>query len=242
MAEDTSEKLAQGDQAAGETPPVPTMEEPKQTSDGKTPNEKAQEKSADEKAAMKASDESSQGEDPVDLKKLDSTPPRSNEEKGSNDPYRSLPSHEAAILRRQVETPDVKVGLATLYRYASAVDLTLLCVGSLCAIAAGAILPVMTIIFGSLQGTFANYFNGTASYDDFMGSMTHLVLYFVYLGIGEFFAQYLATVTFIYTGEHISGKVREHYLESCLKQNIVSPLRSFSAGSIVGNSYEDQVC
>lgn len=35
-----------------------------------------------------------------------------------------------------------------------------------------------------------------------------------------------ATVTFIYTGEHISGKIREHYLESCLKQNIVSRLVS----------------
>jgi ATP-binding cassette subfamily B (MDR/TAP) protein 1 len=30
----------------------------------------------------------------------------------------------------------------------------------------------------------------------------------------------VATVGFIYTGEHISAKIREHYLESCMKQNI----------------------
>lgn len=33
-----------------------------------------------------------------------------------------------------------------------------------------------------------------------------------------------ATVAFIYTGESISNRIREHYLESCLKQNIVRPI------------------
>jgi ATP-binding cassette subfamily B (MDR/TAP) protein 1 len=31
---------------------------------------------------------------------------------------------------------------------------------------------------------------------------------------------YISTVGFIYTGEHISGKIREHYLEAILRQNI----------------------
>ncbi|KAH8752571.1 P-loop containing nucleoside triphosphate hydrolase protein [Diaporthe sp. PMI_573] len=158
-------------------------------------------------------------EDRVDLQKLDSKVIKPQDDNKS-DPYAGMPSEQAEILRRQVETPDVKVGIAMLYRYATRVDLMLLVVGSICAIASGAILPVMTVIFGSLQNTFAGFFNGTKTYDEFMDGMTDLVLIFVYLGIGEFVTTYVATVVYIYTGEHIAGKIREHYLESCLRQNI----------------------
>jgi len=136
------------------------------------------------------------------------------------DPYRHLPAREAAILKGQVFTPDAKVGIATLYRYASRNDLIIMAVSTLAAIASGAALPLMTIIFGNLQGTFQGYFQQEISYDNFLGELTTLVLYFVYLAIGEFVTTYIATVGFIYTGEHVSAKIREHYLESCMKQNI----------------------
>lgn len=157
----------------------------------------------------------------LDLARMDSKAPKSIHEKENHDPYQHLSPEEAAILKRQVETPDVKVGLSALYRYATRVDLALLAVGAVFSITAGAIMPLMTVVFGSLQNTFAGVFNGSTTYDQFMDEMTRLVLYFVYLGIGMFFATYIATTTFIYTGEHIADKIREHYMESCLKQNIV---------------------
>lgn len=178
------------------------------------------ERPVDEKHALKAADEATEVH--LDLQKVDSKLPKSTPGDGDADPFAALAPDEAAVLRRQVQTPDVKVGFATLYRYSTRVDLILLFVGSVCSIASGAILPLMTVVFGNLQGAFSGYFNGNETYDEFMGSMTHLVLYFVYLGIGMFFTTYIATVVFIYTGEHIAGKIREHYLESCLKQNIVS--------------------
>lgn len=157
----------------------------------------------------------------VDLQKLDSQVQVSGQEKNA-DPYRDMDPAEAAILRRQVETPDVKVGLRMLYRYATRVDLILLLIGAVCAIASGVIMPLMTIIFGTLQGTFAGSVNGSVTQAEFSKKMVSLVLYFIYLGIGMFVTIYASTVIFIYTGEHIAGKVRERYLESCLKQNIVS--------------------
>lgn len=177
----------------------------------------------DEKHALKAADETAEAR--LELQKLDSKAPGSIPKNGHGDapdPFEALHPDEAAILRRQVQNPDVAAGFATLYRYATRMDLILLFVGSACSIASGAVLPLMTVVFGSLQGTFSGYFNGTETYDDFMAEMTSLVLYFVYLGIAMFFTTYIATVVFIYTGEHIAGKIREHYLESCLKQNIVS--------------------
>lgn len=137
-----------------------------------------------------------------------------------DDPYENLPEDQAAILKNQVFTPDVKVGIATLYRYASRNDLLIMAGSGVAAIASGAALPLMTVIFGNLQGTFQGFFLRQTSYDDFTGKMAHLVLYFVYLAIGEFVATYIATVGFIYTGEHVSSKIREHYLESCMRQNI----------------------
>lgn len=176
-------------------------------------SEKSNGKLIDEKTAAKAADDSLE-----DLRKADSKVITKGEKAG--DPYEGLPPDEVAILKRQTETPDVKAGFATLYRYASHMDLLIMVTGAVCAICAGVILPVMTIVFGSLNGTFAGYFNGTVSYNAFMSEMTDMVLKFVYLGIGEFFAVYISTVAFIYTGEHISDKIREQYLASCLRQNI----------------------
>ncbi|KHN99435.1 ABC multidrug transporter Mdr1 [Metarhizium album ARSEF 1941] len=138
------------------------------------------------------------------------------------DMFRHLPPDEAQILRRQTVTPELKQGVAVLYRYASRNDLIIMAVSAICAIASGAALPLMTVIFGNLQRIFQNYFyaQGHMSYDSFMDELSKYVLYFIYLGIGEFVVTYICTVGFIYTGEHISAKIREHYLESCMRQNI----------------------
>ncbi|CCF43369.1 hypothetical protein CH063_03058, partial [Colletotrichum higginsianum] len=115
-----------------------------------------------------------------------------------DDPYEHLPADEAAILKRQVFTPEVKAGIMTLYRYSSTNDLLILAAAAFTSIVVGAALPLMTVIFGNLQGTFQSYFNGQSSKDDFNSEMAGLVLYFVYLAIGVFVCQYVSTVGFIY--------------------------------------------
>jgi len=71
-----------------------------------------------------------------------------------------------------------------------------------------------------MASVFQRIMLNTISYDEFYHELTRNVLYFVYLGIGEFVTIYICTVGFIYTGEHISQKIREHYLEAILRQNI----------------------
>jgi ATP-binding cassette subfamily B (MDR/TAP) protein 1 len=135
-------------------------------------------------------------------------------------PYAHLPPHQAQILEQQVSTEDIKKGAGILYRYASRNDLLILFISSVTAIGAGAAFPLMTIVFGKLQGVFERYLTGGSDYGQFKHEMDHYVLYFIYLAIGEFFATYICTVGFIYAGEHISGKIRAKYLESCVYQNI----------------------
>lgn len=211
MAAGTSEKQSR---SRDTTPPRDSTANPTTAaSDIKFP-ERSSAKVIDEKTTTGAAGIDSS----EDLRKADSKAITRDEKTG--DPYQGLSPDEVAILKRQVETPDVKAGVATLYRFATRVDIIIMVIGAICAICAGVILPVMTIVFGSLNGTFAGYFQGTVSYDAFQHEMVDLVLKFVYLGIGEFFAVYISTVAFIYTGEHISDKIREQYLASCLRQNI----------------------
>ncbi|KAH7133969.1 ABC transporter [Dactylonectria macrodidyma] len=136
------------------------------------------------------------------------------------DPYKNLSDDEAAILRRQVTIPEIKVGIKTLYRYASTNDILVIIGSAIMSIASGAAVPLMIVVFGSLQGKFQEFFYGGFDYGDFQRVLSDTVVYFVYLAIGGFVATYTSTVGFIYTGEHISAKIREHYLEHCLRQNI----------------------
>lgn len=221
MAADASEKAAQG----GTATPRQSISDGRttlHTSPGSQDRTITSVETAGEtipgKVASKAVDDSS--EDQVNLQKLDSRalkkPPR------NDDPYAHLDPQEAAVLKRQVDTPDIKVGVAMLYRYATRVDLILLSIGCSSSIISGALLPLMTVIFGNLQGTFSGFFNGTVSQAAFDAELVSLVLYFVYLAIAMFVFTYTSTVIFIYTGEHIAGKIRERYLEACMRQNIVS--------------------
>lgn len=155
------------------------------------------------------------------LNRLDSTVPKKKEEQeAEEDVFRHLPEHEAAILRRQLDIPAVKVSYKNLYRYATLNDKLIIALSSICAITGGAVLPLMTVIFGSLAGTFSSFLRGVGTQSAFQHDIDHLTLYFVYLAIGEYVTIYIATVGFIYTGEHMAGKIREQYLAAILRQNI----------------------
>jgi ATP-binding cassette subfamily B (MDR/TAP) protein 1 len=71
-----------------------------------------------------------------------------------------------------------------------------------------------------LAGTFSDFYNGSFSPDQFQSTVNHYTIYFIYLAIGEFVTIYVCTVGFLYTGEHIAGKIREQYLAAILRQNI----------------------
>ena len=157
-------------------------------------------------------------EDNVKLEKLDSRVVKVPD--AIDDPFKHLPPHEKEILHRQLHIPDAKVTFFTLYRYSTKNDILLMVISAICAITGGAVLPLMTVIFGKLTSTFQNFFLGTVSDHDFTSTLSHFTLYFVYLAIAEFITIYVCTVGFIYVGEHVAGKIREQYLAAILRQNV----------------------
>ncbi|KAH8702585.1 ABC multidrug transporter Mdr1 [Talaromyces proteolyticus] len=131
-----------------------------------------------------------------------------------------LPEDERKILQEQLKSPTVSVSFFALYRYADKWDYLVLLISAICAIAGGAALPLFTILFGQLTNAFQGIFLDTISYDNFHSELVKNVLYFIYIGIAEFATIYVSTVGFIYTGEHVTQKIREAYLEAILRQNI----------------------
>ncbi|KAG8532088.1 GTPase-activating protein [Bacidia gigantensis] len=161
----------------------------------------------------------SSSEDVVAMEKLDSKIVHIGDVT-EDDPYAHLPEHERQIIKKQLDIPAVKVTYKMLYRYATSWDLVIAGLSVFMAITAGAVMPLMTIIFGQLTGIFQGFFQGTVSADRFNDRLDQFTLYFLYLAIGEFLSVYICTVGFIYTGEHITQKIREQYLAAILRQNI----------------------
>ncbi|KAK9494809.1 P-loop containing nucleoside triphosphate hydrolase protein [Lipomyces doorenjongii] len=177
----------------------------------------------DHKSSSSSSDENNfsttrvSSEDPNANEKTEAVVPVSKE---PHDDYAHLPPEEADILRAQVQVTPVKVSFFKLYRYATAFDIALLAVGYFCSIAAGALLPLMTIIFGQLSQTFVEYFAYGGSAESFQHQINKFTLYFVYLGIGVIVFTFVETFIHIDRGEVLSARIRQQYLAATLRQNI----------------------
>ena len=163
---------------------------------------------------------SSSESDKVAVEKMDSRIIKINNVKEGEEAWAHLPDHEREIIKRQLDLPAITVNFKTLYRYATTNDIIILIISAFCAICGGAALPLMTVIFGSLAGTFQGFIYGGTDVASFNATLSYYTLFFVYLAIGEFVFIYVCTVGFIYTGEHVTQKIREQYLAAVLRQNI----------------------
>ena len=75
-------------------------------------------------------------------------------------------------------------------------------------------------MFGQLGGSFQQFFLGNLASSAFHHRLNKLTLYYLYLGVGQFLTTYISAVGFMYTGEHITQKLREQYLTAILRKNI----------------------
>ncbi|KAL7276891.1 hypothetical protein RUND412_000131 [Rhizina undulata] len=172
----------------------------------------------DEKAPP--SSDTSQAPAAEDFQKIDSQVINVKGEVEAEDAYSHLPPNEREIIKRQLEIPDNKFTYLKLYRFATRKDLAIMACAAFASIAAGAIMPLMTVVFGQLAGVFQKFMLGELAPEAMAKQLNHFTLYFVYMAIGEWVMVYIATVSFIYTGEHIAQNIRVQYLAAILRQNI----------------------
>jgi len=97
---------------------------------------------------------------------------------------------------------------------------------------------LLHVIFGQLAGIIQALLTGEVTSAEFTHDFNHNTLYLVYLGIAEFFAAYIYTVGFIYTGEYATQKLRKEYVRGTLSQNIAFFDR-FGAGEFTNHITAD---
>ncbi|KAM6491113.1 multidrug resistance protein 1, partial [Amanita muscaria] len=108
-------------------------------------------------------------------------------------------------------------------------------IGLICAAAAGAAQPLMTLLFSSLTQDFVNFgiilMEANAGYPGAAGKISAAAaefrddaatnaLYLVYIGIGTLVCTYVYMWTWVYTGEVNAKRIREKYLQAVLRQEI----------------------
>ncbi|KAE8154046.1 P-loop containing nucleoside triphosphate hydrolase protein [Aspergillus avenaceus] len=129
-------------------------------------------------------------------------------------------SEAEEILDRQLHAPVTQVSFFGIYRFASRWDILIIIGSSIAAIAGGAALPLFTVLFGKLTSTFQDIVTHQITYDNFHDQLNKNVVYFIYLGAAELVTIYIATVGFIYTGDHVVQRIRVKYFQAIMRQNI----------------------
>ncbi|CBQ71273.1 probable Leptomycin B resistance protein pmd1 [Sporisorium reilianum SRZ2] len=153
---------------------------------------------------------------------------RQSDEKNSDSTTTKSKRSSSKRKKNHVEDGSVdRVGFKQLYRYATVWDHMFNFVGLIAAAAAGAVQPLMTIVFGSLTTAFLEYSNALlfggdvpAARDHLNHEITHGVLFLVYIGVAMFAATYIYSAAWVYTGQIITRRIREHYLQAILRQDI----------------------
>ncbi|KAF4617465.1 hypothetical protein D9613_006094 [Agrocybe pediades] len=121
------------------------------------------------------------------------------------------------------------ISFTELFRYSTKFELFIDAIGLVCAVAAGAAQPLMSLLFGNLTQDFVNFTmilqQGPADQipqaaANFRSSAAKSATYLVCIGIGMFVCTYAYMFIWVYTGEVNAKRIRERYLKAVLRQDI----------------------
>jgi ABC-type multidrug transport system fused ATPase/permease subunit len=115
------------------------------------------------------------------------------------------------------------VSFFSLYRYADTKDKIILGLGTICAIANGTVLPLMTITFGSIFSEFYKYAVSTKdkiAQETFKTAVLDLILWLTLLGVITLVLSYFMMGFFMWSGERQVKKIRINYFHALMQKNM----------------------
>lgn len=118
-----------------------------------------------------------------------------------------------------------------LYEFSTPFDHALRIIGLSAAIASGAALPSMTLVFGSSVNEFNSFGSGEQSSSALYRALTHNALWFVYLFIGRYVLVYVHSSCFGVSGIRATRAFRQQFIKSVIRQDIAY-IDSCSLGGI----------
>ncbi|KAF2707913.1 leptomycin B resistance protein pmd1 [Pleomassaria siparia CBS 279.74] len=138
----------------------------------------------------------------------------------ANSPTDGLADSEKDIIHRQTHSLSLKVGYFSLFRYANRKEAVVMAIAAMASVVAGAVLPLMTLVYGNFAGSFTSFSVDAVAAHAFKERINTFALYFVYLGITSLVTVFISIVGFSFTGERITQQIRELYLRAIFRQNI----------------------
>lgn len=103
-----------------------------------------------------------------------------------NELPRSEAISEVGLKLSNAPTKPPQVNVRTLFRFADGADVLFMVLGSISAVANGVIMPLFSLVFGSLIALFQEGEILSGKFD-LQSEINRLALYFVYLAIAGFF-------------------------------------------------------
>jgi ATP-binding cassette subfamily B (MDR/TAP) protein 1 len=104
-------------------------------------------------------------------------------EEGVKPTTAALSDHEKQIIDRQTDAPSVTVSYLSLFRYANKKDVLIMIAALVASIASGAVMPLMTLVYGNFAGSFTSFSVDATAAQHFKKQTDQFTLYFVYLGM-----------------------------------------------------------
>ncbi|KAF8762694.1 hypothetical protein HU200_009223 [Digitaria exilis] len=124
-----------------------------------------------------------------------------------------------------------------LFAFADGADAALMSLGAFGAVANGAALPLMTVLFGRLIDAFG----GAATTRDVVSRVSGVSLQFVYLAVASAAASFVQVACWMITGERQAARIRTLYLRTILRQEIAFFDQHTNTGEVVGRMSGDTV-
>ncbi|XP_057948239.1 ABC transporter B family member 9-like [Malania oleifera] len=131
-----------------------------------------------------------------------------------------------------------RVPFYKLFRFADGLDVALMAVGSISAVANGLAQPLMTLIFGQLIESFGA---SQPQPSQLIHQVSKICLRFVYLAIGSGIASFLQVSCWMVTGERQATRIRELYFRTILRQDITFFDTETTTGEIIERMAGDTV-
>ncbi|GET00767.1 multidrug resistance protein 1 [Rhizophagus clarus] len=187
-----------------------------------------------EKSQSSSSDEKTIND--VDFSVVDALPPQSNNDDINQNELSQSTEKDANVKNskkkdkkkdKKDDQKDDKLPFAQLFRYASATDKLYMTLGTICALANGVAIPIMTIIFSDFIQVFIAFGAAILSGSGLDATRAELdngikknAIYFIILGCAVFVCAYGQMFFWMTSGENQAKRIRELYYTSILRQDI----------------------
>eukprot|EP01018_Ginkgo_biloba_P025298 Gb_32125 [translate_table: standard] len=153
-------------------------------------------------------------------KKKEEKSTKAEQNKGGEDPKKSVPFYKLFVL-------------------ADSLDIILMIIGTVSAVANGLSFPIMSILFGNLTNAFGQ--NAGTDVHKVVHEVSKVALQFVYLAVGAGVVSFFQVACWMCTGERQAARIRRFYLKTIIRQDIAFFDNEISTGEVIGRMSGDTI-